>query len=909
MSVVEPTLRDGPGRRLPGAWTSPRATATATRSRRIARRSDAVGGRGGARRRWRWRRGGRVDRRGRGDGRRGDEAQRAARTSATSWSTAAGRRSSAPSRRAADRRRRAAPRRAAAPAARSTCGRSRSSRPRSPPLVAGGAACGRRRAVRAGAALGVLGAGRREPARGRARPLVGDAARARRSPCRGWISATGIPPDIAHAGRGADDADRRAATSTTCSRRWRCASSPTATRNLRFAPAHRLPRCRGRGDALPRRRSALRATARGARHRGAERASTGRDRAAMRDGGRFFLFHRAAPLERAAKASGWARSASAASSSELNAAAARRRRVGALRRASSATPRALRGVRYVITLDTDTQLPRDAARAARRHDGASAQPPALRRRGVGRGRARATASCSRAWASACRAPAGRASPACSPASRHRPVHARGLRRLPGRCSAKARSSARASTTSTPSSARSAGASRRTASSATTCSKAATRAPGCVSDVSCSRTTRRRYAADVSRRHRWIRGDWQIAAWLLPRVPGAGGGAGAQSALGAVALEDLRQPAPQPRRRRRCWRCCWPAGSCRAGAAVVDAASLLAILLLPALLAAQPDAGARKPARCACRPACRSSARPPAARSSLRELFATAPACRTRRCVACDAIVRTLSRMLVMSRRLLEWRPSSDVAARAAAATSRASTRRMWIAPVGSRWRRSRWRWPPARGAARRPRRCWCSGSLSPALAWWLSRAAAAPRPRPERGADASSCARLARRTWRVLRDVRRRRATTTCRPTTCRKIRSDGVAHRTSPTNIGLALLANLAALRFRLHHRRRAPGAHRSARWRRCETLERYRGHFYNWYDTQHARAAAAALRLLGRQRQSRRPLLTLRAGLLLRWRRSRRWTRRPPRPPRAGDPPGRARCRGSPRDSRRRRTPGPRR
>ncbi|MGH8320505.1 MAG: cyclic beta 1-2 glucan synthetase, partial [Gammaproteobacteria bacterium] len=28
-----------------------------------------------------------------------------------------------------------------------------------------------------------------------------------------------------------------------------------------------------------------------------------------------------------------------------------------------------------------------------------------------------------------------------------------------------------------------------------------------------------YSADVSRRHRWIRGDWQIAAWLLPWVPG------------------------------------------------------------------------------------------------------------------------------------------------------------------------------------------------------------------------------------------------------------------------------------------------------------------------------------------------------------------------------------------------------
>src|SRR5208337_5517278 len=30
-----------------------------------------------------------------------------------------------------------------------------------------------------------------------------------------------------------------------------------------------------------------------------------------------------------------------------------------------------------------------------------------------------------------------------------------------------------------------------------------------------------YRADVSRRHRWIRGDWQIAQWLLPGVPGTG----------------------------------------------------------------------------------------------------------------------------------------------------------------------------------------------------------------------------------------------------------------------------------------------------------------------------------------------------------------------------------------------------
>ena len=31
-----------------------------------------------------------------------------------------------------------------------------------------------------------------------------------------------------------------------------------------------------------------------------------------------------------------------------------------------------------------------------------------------------------------------------------------------------------------------------------------------------------YAMEASRRHRWTRGDWQLAGWLLPRVPGPGG---------------------------------------------------------------------------------------------------------------------------------------------------------------------------------------------------------------------------------------------------------------------------------------------------------------------------------------------------------------------------------------------------
>ena len=44
--------------------------------------------------------------------------------------------------------------------------------------------------------------------------------------------------------------------------------------------------------------------------------------------------------------------------------------------------------------------------------------------------------------------------------------------------------------------------------------------GLLTDVQLYEEYPPRYRTDVSRRHRWIRGDWQIARWLLPWVPGS-----------------------------------------------------------------------------------------------------------------------------------------------------------------------------------------------------------------------------------------------------------------------------------------------------------------------------------------------------------------------------------------------------
>ena len=60
----------------------------------------------------------------------------------------------------------------------------------------------------------------------------------------------------------------------------------------------------------------------------------------------------------------------------------------------------------------------------------------------------------------------------------------------------------------------------------------------------------------------------------------------------------------------------------------------------------------------------------------------------------------------------------------------------------------------------------------------------------------------------------------------------NGVAHRTSPTNIGLALLANLVARDF--GYLTLSKALKRINSTVRILGLEHWKGHLYNWYDTQ---------------------------------------------------------------------------
>ncbi|MBS1121113.1 MAG: NdvB [Deltaproteobacteria bacterium] len=114
--------------------------------------------------------------------------------------------------------------------------------------------------------------------------------------------------------------------------------------------------------------------------------------------------------------------------------------------------------------------------------------------------------------------------------------------------------------------------------------------------------------------------------------------------------------------------------------------------------------------------------------------------------------------------------------------------------------------------------------------WWVSLPLEAPAPRLTVG-DRTYLRSLARRTWRFFETY----VTAEDHDLPPDNFQVDppiGVAHRTSPTNIGLSLLANLAAYDFGYI----ATGeviARTTRTLATLDKLQRYRGHFYNWYDT----------------------------------------------------------------------------
>ncbi len=123
---------------------------------------------------------------------------------------------------------------------------------------------------------------------------------------------------------------------------------------------------------------------------------------------------------------------------------------------------------------------------------------------------------------------------------------------------------------------------------------------------------------------------------------------------------------------------------------------------------------------------------------------------------------------------------------------------------------------------------WC---LSPQVAWWISR----PIPAPEltfTQEGQSFLRKLARRTWLYFEQTIGPKSNW-LPPDNHHEIPLPAQVAKTSPTNIGLALLAPLAATDCGyLGPRQLITRLKRSIE--SLERLPRYKGHFFNWYDIQ---------------------------------------------------------------------------
>lgn len=353
--------------------------------------------------------------------------------------------------------------------------------------------------------------------------------------------------------------------------------------------------------------------------------------------------------------------------------------------------------------------------------------------------------------------------------------------------------------------------------------------GLLSDVHLYEEYPARYQTDIARQQRWIRGDWQIADWLLPRVPSIDGKR-ERNPLSMLSqwkvLDNLRRSLIpivfllllltgwfvflQP------WH--W---------------SLVAVgvVLIQPVLAGLVD-GLRRPKEV------HYSRHLATVLSAVRQnvmltvfRFACLP---YEAWINLSAILRTSLRVLCTKKRMLEWRVTNNHLSHCDDSGGQesigAAYRSMWIAPTVavSVSVASGFAGLSLFIAVLPLASLWL---LAPFLSWWLSK----PLTRNGHRLNAQQLLflrRIARKTWAFF-DHFVTAEDHWLPPDNFQEHPGPLLAHRTSPTNIGMSLLANVSAADFGYI----STGLLLS----RCadtfttlDKLERYQGHFFNWYNTE---------------------------------------------------------------------------
>jgi len=354
----------------------------------------------------------------------------------------------------------------------------------------------------------------------------------------------------------------------------------------------------------------------------------------------------------------------------------------------------------------------------------------------------------------------------------------------------------------------------------------------LSDVELFEDFPSRYPADVSRRHRWIRGDWQIVWWLFPWVPmpPTPTSAGDERAWVRNPITWLSWWKIFDNLRRSLVPVAFMVlllGSWLLAGSTLGVSATFFVLVVIGLvpLLNVLEEFLRKPVELPLWTHLRVATN--LLWKELSQFFFTVVFLPYDAFISIDAITRTLVRMFWTKKNLLEWKTSSE-AHRGARTDLAGFFLSMGIGPALA---------PLALWLAFfYPALLFVGGPLlvlwllSPAIAWWLSR-------RIEVVPDLLSknqrtfLRKLSRRTWRFF-EVFVTKEENWLPPDNFQENPAPVIASRTSPTNIGMALLANLAAYDFGY-----LSACQLIERTQKTFTtlarMERHRGHFYNWYET----------------------------------------------------------------------------
>ena len=353
--------------------------------------------------------------------------------------------------------------------------------------------------------------------------------------------------------------------------------------------------------------------------------------------------------------------------------------------------------------------------------------------------------------------------------------------------------------------------------------------GLATDVEVIEEFPSRYDVARARDHRWVRGDWQLLPWILKGRADLSAAVNCResdwlSAIGRWKLIDNLRRSLTP----IAIVAALVTGWCQPlKAAAIWTIFILTSIGVPTFLAIAANLG---------RTGTDTTLKSHVAALARDARLATAQATLHLALIAdkayamTDAIVRTLTRLVISRKHLLEWTTAAQ-AKSMAAATVKTYYARM-IGGVGL-----------ALGALGVVGLSGQSGiALAlPIAALWIAAPAIARsvsfRPAGAQREDLTAAHRfklrlIARRTW-LFFETFVNAENHDLPPDNFQEQPRRVVAHRTSPTNVGLYMLSTVSAHDFgwisvldaaeRLEQTLRALGQ-----------LERFKGHFYNWYDTQ---------------------------------------------------------------------------